>query len=272
MERTGRSYAVKVYTEWGWAGFREGTPGQIANDLAGTRAEAAAVADTLRYSGCDLRLDPFTGPTQCPCGTVVWHPRAWTTSFETIRDVLAYLSDAPDPETVLDAAMVNAFWYGTHEQWETFDDFGAVAQALSSIVPTGTWVVLHGRLIGVIPTCASFVPGAAGEVLAGVAALGYTLEVRAERHSDESKLAGWFVLDELSEELPAWFTISPHADAWHVVVGSLHAWRPAGFADQDDPARGRSPGDSRGSGCRSMVGIAPRPRRSLVVPPGPPLA
>jgi hypothetical protein len=76
----------------------------------------------------------------------------------------------------------------------------------------------------------------APEVLAGAAALGYTLEVRAERRFDESKLAGWFVLDELSEELPAWFTISPHADAWHVVVGSLHAWQPAGFADQDDPA------------------------------------
>jgi hypothetical protein len=114
-DRTGRFYQVKMYTDWGWAGFVEGTLGQIASVLAEACEETRTVADaTFRCARCRRQLDPFTDPTPCPCGTVAWRPQRWTTPFDTIRGVLAY--EAPDPGMALDAAMLADFWDGCHEK------------------------------------------------------------------------------------------------------------------------------------------------------------
>ncbi|GAA1656130.1 hypothetical protein [Actinoplanes couchii] len=218
--REGRYFEVKVYTDFGWAGFLVGRPEQIADQVARLRAEAQDVLATLRCPTCSDR------PQACGCGTVVWKPASWTNEWNAITGALAYLEDAVDPEKTETLARLTAALDGgdvSEGEWIVYDSFAGVVQAFRELVPDARWTLLHDRPVAVIPVGAAFRPGPAGDLLAAAEQAGYRLAIRTEFARDERRSVFRF------ESADVWFACARVDGRYHLVAGQP-GWQP----DNDD--------------------------------------
>jgi len=240
-DKDGPMFTVKVYTDWGWAGFLEGTAAQIARELAAQRevTRAAEAAGNFNCPTCHTQLHPVLGPTQCGCGTVAWSPASWSDNMSKIVGLMPYLEDAPDGDTLTDLVWVDALCctsegseYGVNE-----DD---LLETYARLVPGARWSAVHGHLIAIVPTGTRFVPGAAGTLLDFAASCGYELAVDRSWSYGAEVTNGWFQrkANGAVDGLPERFTIGLHDDGTaSVVAGVADYWwpaNPAGDFDYDE--------------------------------------
>lgn len=217
-DREGRAYVVKVYTDFGWAGFLEGRLDEITDELRALRSRAAAVAETLRCPTCDARLDPFGEGSPCGCGTVVWRPAFWTTAWDSMSSALAYLDGAPDPETAAALARITSAMAGPGQAWDlSEDDFNSAVEAFQQLAPAARWELINDRPVAVIPVGATFEPGPAGELLAAADALGYHLALTTDRRI-------CFQRTGPAADLPTWFLCTSTGDDGYQVTAAQPGW------------------------------------------------
>ncbi|MEU4163429.1 hypothetical protein [Actinoplanes sp. NPDC026670] len=236
-QREGRDYVVKVYTDFGWAGFLDGRPAEIAGELAALRAKAQTSLDALRCPSCDALLDPFAElPQPCGCGSVAWRPLAWMNAWDSMRGALPYLDGAVDPETLTDLARLTAALAGGCEpagEWIQYDDdFTGVVQAYQELVPDARWTLLHDRPVAVIPIAATLRPGLAAQLLTAADEIGYELTSRMTFEYGNSQTVLRFQATEPVDGRETWFACARVGDRIDLVVGQPD-WSPP-FEDDDD--------------------------------------
>lgn len=233
--REGREFEVKVYTDWGWAGFLAGTARQIASDLKALQDQAAVDADKWRCPHCDAALDPRTGPTQCGCGTVAWTPRAWRSPFDAAFDALTYVDDVPDRAAAEELMLLAVLLDGSDDEWRCEDDLHTVMRALSATVPTARWSSSFDHPVGIIPTGATFEAPVASAVLAAANTVGYQLRAHRSREWGRTQIAAWFELEGGASGLPPQFSLVRCDDgSWQVLVTGEPWWPPEDSGAPDD--------------------------------------
>jgi hypothetical protein len=223
--RRGRVWTVKIYTDFGWAGFLAGSPRQIASDLAMIRDDYArqTAAAGLTCPRCDADLSPTAPATRCDCGSIAWQPVAWNAHdlVSAIADMLAYIDDAPPYEVAAEHVLLTCL-LEPHIDWDagepqrpavTFDD---VAAALRVLVPHARWATIGERLRGVVPAGVRWEGGRAAQLRQAASALGYQL-IRA--HPIESlRIPCLSAGDDTNRGLPKWFDVTAAGGSWQLRI------------------------------------------------------
>ncbi|MFC4071942.1 hypothetical protein [Actinoplanes subglobosus] len=235
--REGRDYQVKVYTEFGWAGFLNGRPADIAAELAGHRAQARMTLSALRCPSCEARLDPFAEePRPCVCGSIAWRPLSWENPWESMRGALPYIDGAGDPETVPTLARLTAALAGGCEpagEWtQDDDDFAGVVEAFKQLVPDAQWTLLNDRPVAVIPMGAALRSGPAMQLLTAATEIGYRLTANSSVDYGRRRTVLRFSASEPIDGHEAWFACGHTDDGLELVVGQPDWFQP--FEDNDD--------------------------------------
>ncbi|MFU8851194.1 hypothetical protein ACNAW0_09460 [Micromonospora sp. SL1-18] len=223
--RRGRVWAVKIYTDFGWAGFLDGTPRQIAAELAAIRDDYAReiAAARLNCPRCDADLSPTAPTTRCDCGSVAWQPVAWNANdwVSAIADALAYIDDAPPYEVAAEHVLLTCL-LEPHIQLYAGDPrlpavtFEDIAAALQVLVPNARWATIGERLRAVLPLGALWEGGRAAQLRQAASALGYEL-VRSHPIHDlrtPCLLAG----DDTDRGLPKWFDVTAADEGWQLRI------------------------------------------------------
>lgn len=223
--RRGRVWTVKIYTDFGWAGFLAGSPRRIAADLAAIRDDYArqTAAAGLTCPRCDADLSPAAPATRCGCGSIAWHPVAWTAGdlVSAIADVLAHVDGAPSYEVAAEQVLLTCL-LEPHIEWDageppwvagTFDD---VAAALRVLVPGARWATIGGRLCGVLPVGVRWEGGPAAQLRQAASVLGYQMvRVHPIGSLRIPCLAGG---EDTDHDLPTWFDVTAAGEGWQLRI------------------------------------------------------
>ncbi|MFE9693528.1 hypothetical protein [Micromonospora sp. NPDC005806] len=213
--RRGRVWTVRIYTDFGWAGFLAGSPRQIASDLAAIRDHYArqTAAAGLTCPHCDADLSPTAPATRCACGSIAWQPAAWNAHnlVTAIADVLAYIDDAPPYEVAAEQVLLTCL-LESHIDWDASEPhrpaltFHDLADALRVLVPSARWATIGERLRAVLPVGVQWEGGRAAQLRQAATALGYQL-VRVHP-SDSLRIPCLAAADDTERGLPAWFDVT----------------------------------------------------------------
>ncbi|MEU4644631.1 hypothetical protein [Micromonospora sp. NPDC023814] len=223
---------MKIYTDFGWAGFLAGSPRRIAADLAAIRDDYArqAAAAGLTCPRCDADLSPAAPATRCGCGSIAWHPVAWTAGdlVSAIADVLAYVDDAPSYEVAAEQVLLTCLLEPPHIEWDagelprvagTFDD---IAAALRVLVPSARWATIGGRLCGVLPVGVHWEGGPGAQLRQAATVLGYRV------HPISSlRIPCLAAGDDADHDLPTWFDVTASGEGWQLRIdaGAGRLWQ-----------------------------------------------
>lgn len=231
----GGEWTVKIYTEWGWAGFVTGTPNQIATMLAEERDgfEAEEAAAGLACPTCGHEFGAFPGQEPCECGTVLFTPNMWSTKIGVYEDALSYLNDVPDDFDLYVYATCLALdtsWKDEYD-WEVDDSFETLARAMNTLAPASKWAVVGGHLYAMIPLNARVVLDDKTGAIDAFTNLGYEMSIYTEHEYDRTLVCGKLHL-EGGDNLPKECVYSYAGEGrWHIQVYK-DAWMPE--VDEED--------------------------------------
>ncbi len=233
--RRGRVWTVKIYTDFGWAGFLAGSPRQIAADLAAIRDDYAGqtAAAGLTCPRCDADLSPTAPAARCSCGSIAWRPARWNANdlVSAIADVLAYLDDAPPYEVAAEQVLLTRLLQpgNTWDEWSpreplrtapAFEDdaltFNDIAAALQTLVPEARWATIGERLCGVLPMGARWEGGRAARLRQAASDLGYRL-VR-EHPVNSLPIPCLSAGEDTDLDLPKWFDVTAAPGGWQLRI------------------------------------------------------
>ncbi|MEU8263301.1 hypothetical protein AB0C02_22065 [Micromonospora sp. NPDC048999] len=223
--RRARVWTVKIYTDFGWAGFLAGSPRQIAADLAAIRDDYArqTAAAGLTCPRCDADLSPIAPASRCDCGSIAWQPRSWTANdlVSAITDALAYIDDVPPYEVAAEQVLLTCLlephitWGPGEWRWET-GTFHDLALALQVLVPRARWATIGERLCAVLPVGVRWEGGRAERLRQAASLLGYQL-VRAHPIED-LRIPCLAAGDDTDRGLPAWFDVTAADGGWQLRI------------------------------------------------------
>jgi hypothetical protein len=221
-DRGRRVFLVKIYTDFGWAGFLAGSPRQIAEDLYTIRAAALEqIQQTdLTCASCGVDLGPMAEASACPCGTVAWQPLRWSSAPSSVEDALAYIQDAPCAKDAVAQVMMTMllqsgvqrsgeYGYSAEDDWALELSFDEVAQAMQELVPAARWASVNHHLYWVIPLRAKWQTGPAKTLAHSADRLGDTLpSVTDHGRRGDTLNAHYLATAETPEELADRFVLT----------------------------------------------------------------